>query len=57
MHKYNVIMVIMIKPKRQNARRHQITLKLGRLSKMRKMLDVRGALIPTHLWVTQADSL
>lgn len=56
MHKCNVIIVIMIKPKWQNARRHQITLKLVRLSKMRKMLDVSGALIPTHLWVTQVDT-
>lgn len=45
------------KPKQKNARRQQITLKLVGLSKMRKILDISGALIPTHLWVTQVDSL
>lgn len=49
--------MIKTKPKQQNTRRHQISLKLVRLSKMRKMLHVSGALIPTYLGLTQIDSL
>lgn len=45
------------KPKRQSTRKHHIGLKLVRLSKMRKMLDVSGALTPTHLGLTQVESL